>query len=93
MKNQSAKAAKRPGRKPSGKVTLQLRVIASTKEILERCARARQQSPSEYADELLQQHFARAALPDFAERFARPPKGPHVGDQFVELLLAERDQS
>ena len=34
-----------------------------------------------------------ATKPDFRKRFAQPPKGPRVGDELVELILAERDKS
>jgi hypothetical protein len=64
-----------------------------TKERLDQIAEQTGIDRGTFVDQALQRHFAQTAPPDFAKRFARPPKGPRVGDQLVELLLAEREQS
>jgi len=51
---------------------------------------------SEYVEKAVEAQLAKDAAPgalDFKKRFARPPKGPRVGDQLVRLILSEREES
>jgi hypothetical protein len=96
MKRKEAPVPKKRGRgRPPGTakiaVTLMLPII--TKEQLDQIANQTGMDRGTLVDQALQRHFAQAAPPDFAKRFAHPPKGPHVGDQLVEMLLAEREES
>ena len=52
-----AKQKKRPGRRPLGKMSLQLRVSESTHEELARLAALDQTTMSEYAEAVLERHF------------------------------------
>jgi hypothetical protein len=88
----SEQSPNRRGPKPSGKVTVQLRLKESTRDELERAARRSSQSPSEYADRALQRDFARTRKIDFAAFLAKHPLIPG-GDEVLHGLLQEREES
>ena len=80
------------GPKPSGNVTVQLRLKQSTRDQLERLARRLNQSPSQYVECALQRDFARERKIDFGAFMARHPLiagGEHV----LEGLLKEREEA
>lgn len=89
-----SKESKKRGR-PSGtaKIAVTIMLPVATKERLDQIAEQTGVNRGDFVDQALQRHFAQSAPPDFAKRFARPPKGPHVGDKLVELLLSERQAS
>jgi hypothetical protein len=96
MKPKEAPVPKRRGRgRPTGtaKIAVTIMLPVTTKEQLDQIANQTGMDRGTFVDQALQRYFAQAAPPDFAKRFARPPKGPPVGDQFVEMLLAEREES
>ncbi len=82
----------RRGPKPSGKVTVQLRLKESTRDELARAARRSSQSTSEYAESALQRDFARNRKIDFGAFFAKHPLIPG-GDDVLQGLLQEREES
>jgi hypothetical protein len=80
------------------KETVTLRLKKETKRRVEQAAaEARPKlNMSEYVEKAVEAQLAKDAAPgalDFEKRFARPPKGPRVGDQLVELILSEREES
>ena len=87
---------KKRGRgRPAGteKIAVTIMLPVTTKERMDDIADKTGTNRGALVDQALQRYFAQSAPPNFAKRFARPPKGPHVGDQLVELLLTEREQS
>jgi hypothetical protein len=90
-RHMSDKSTNRRGPKPSGKVTVQLRLKESTRDELERAARAQSQSPSEYAERALQRDFARERKIDFRGFFAKHPPVAG-GDEVLQGLLQEREE-
>lgn len=85
------------GRPSLGKKTVSIRlsedVLAQVKK-----AAASGGNLSAFVEEALKEKLSMtrdglAPKPDFRKRFAQPPKGPPVGDQLVELILAEREDS
>ena len=96
MRSKEATVPKKRGRgRPAGteKVAVTIMLPVTTKERMDEIAEKTGTNRGVLVDQALQRYFEQSATPDFAKRFARPPKGPHVGDKLVELLLAERDQS
>jgi len=96
MKPKEAPVPKKRRRgRPTGtaKIAVTIMLPVTTKEQLDQIANQTGMDRGTFVDQALQRYFAQAAPPDFAKRFARPPKGPPVGDQFVEMLLAEREGS
>ena len=96
MKPKEAPVPKKRGRgRPAGteKIAVTIMLPVTTKERMDDIAETTGTNRGELVDQALQRYFAQSAPPNFAKRFARPPKGPHVGDQLVELLLTEREQS
>jgi hypothetical protein len=80
------------------KETVTLRLKKETKRRIERAAAAARPklNMSEYVEKAVEAQLAKDAAPgalDFKKRFARPPKGPRVGDRLVELILSEREES
>ena len=89
--NEQPRPTKR-GPKPSGKVTVQLRLKESTRDELERAARRLNQSVSEYAERALRRDLARERKIDFRGFFAKHP--PVAGGEgTLQGLLAEREES
>jgi hypothetical protein len=87
----------RPG-KMETKETVSFRLTKGIRKRIELATAKREPklSLSEYIERAVEVQLANDEIPpqvDFRSRFAQPPKGPHVGDQFVELLLAEREES
>ena len=96
MKPKEAPVPKKRGRgRPAGteKIAVTIMLPVTTKERMDDIADKTGTNRGELVDQAQQRYFAQSAPPNFAKRFARPPKGPHVGDQLVELLLTEREQS
>ena len=92
LQKMSEQKTNKRGPKPSGKVTVQLRLKESTREELERAARAREQSPSEYVERALRRAFARTRKIDFRAFFAKHP--PIAGaPEVLQGLLQEREES
>jgi hypothetical protein len=80
------------------KETVTLRFKKETKRRIEQAAAnvRPKLNLSEYVEKAVEAQLARDAAPgalDFKKRFARPPKGPRVGDQLVGLILSEREES
>jgi predicted nucleic acid-binding protein len=80
------------------KETVTVRLKRDVKRrIKQAAARTRPQlNMSEYVEKAVEAQLAKDAAPgslDFKRRFARPPKGPRVGDRLVELILSEREDS
>lgn len=79
------------------KQTVTLRLKKETKRRIEQAAAAARPklNMSEYVEKAVEAQLAKDATTstlDFKRRFAHPPKGPRVGDQLVELILAEREE-
>jgi hypothetical protein len=80
------------------KETVTLRFKKETKRRIEQAAAAVRPklNMSQYVEKAVEAQLAKDAAPgalDFKKRFARPPKGPRVGDQLVGLILSEREES
>jgi hypothetical protein len=80
------------------KETVTLRFKKETKRRIEQAAAnvRPKLNLSEYVEKAVEAQLAKDAAPgalDFKKRFARPPKGPRVGDQLVGLILSEREES
>jgi hypothetical protein len=80
------------------KETVTLRFKKETKRRIEQAAAnvRPKLNMSEYVEKAVEAQLAKDAAPgalDFKKRFARPPKGPRVGDQLVGLILSEREES
>lgn len=80
------------------KETVSFRFTKGLRRRIELAAAKRQPklSLSEYIERAVETQLVNDEIPlqiDFRSRFAKEPKGPRVGDQFVELLLAERQES
>src|SRR5271166_1737898 len=87
MKPKESPVPKRRGRgRPTGiaKIAVTIMLPVTTKQQLDAIANQTGMDRGTFVDQALQRHFAQAAPPDFAKRFAHPPKGPH---------LAEREES
>jgi hypothetical protein len=85
-------------RKMETKETVSFRLPKGMRKRIEQAAAKRQPklNLSEYIEHAVEAQLVNDEIPaqvDFRSRFAHPPKGPHVGDQFVEMLLAEREES
>jgi hypothetical protein len=96
MKPKEAPVPRRRERgRPAGalKIAVTIMLPVTTKERLDHIANQTGVDRGTFVDEALQRHFAYVAPPDFAKRFAHLPAGPRVGDQLVEMLLAEREDS
>ena len=96
MKSKETPVLKRPelGR-PAGapKIAVTIMLPVTTKERLDHIVKQTGMDRGTFVDEALQRHFAYTAPPDFAKRFAQEPAGPWVGDQLVQLLLADREEN